>query len=258
MTNTDMDEETQGSNANEEDVPEAPVFMRDTPPAKGKMNTIKWGLMHDMTEEDLVNQGFNKKTVSMAAFELDKDNYRKRATKIRESKVADAKTNSTGTKSVTTYGSRSQLVPQKPFPPEFLISQIELPLAGNGAKTFETGMKFGASMLVLGVRVAQELGNMGLQQARPIMDMANAMRQGEAEAAKTSAAEAAMLAAEQVKSDMTPLIATLSKVSPSGDPMRDMVARVTEPILQRLMSMAIPGAGQQSGTPSGWTRKQVE
>lgn len=240
-----------------EELPDMPVFLRDVPPTKGKMNMIKWGLMHDSSEKDMEDQGFNPKSIRMAAFELEKDNYRKRPARSRTKEVSSDAGGGGGTAAVTTRGKSQFPVPTKPVPPEFLIDQISLPMDGPGAKNFEQGMKFGASMLVLGVRVAQELSNMGLTQAKPIMEMANAMRAGEAEAAKGAAAEAAMMAAEQVGSNMMPIISSLQKEkAAAGDPMKQMMVRTMEPIMQRMMGMVMPGmAGETGGLPSGWTRK---
>jgi len=240
-----------------EELPEVPVFMGDVPPTKKKMDMIKWGLMHNVTEKDLIDQGFNPKTVRMAAYDLEKEGYRKRPAKSRAQREAASGGEEKVDKSLTQYGKRALTAPTKPIPPEFLIEQISLPMDGGPARTFEEGMKFGASMLVLGVRVAQELSNMGLQQARPIMDMANAMRAGEAAAAKGAAAEAAYLAAEQVSSNMLPVITSLQKdKAATGDPMKQMMVRTFEPMMQRVMSMVMPGFGGEAGNlPSGWSRK---
>lgn len=247
-----------------EGLPDVPVFLRDEPPTKKKMDMIKWGLMHNISEEDLVGQGFNPKTVRMAAYDLEKENYRKRVPKSRAVKKVGNEGESNGKPaqtSVAKYGSKPLTVPTKPIPPEYLIDQISLPMEGAAARQFEQGLKFGASMLILGVRVAQELGNMGLQQARPIMDMANAMRQGEAAAAKNAAAEAAMLAAEQVREDMLPIISSISKTPSSGDPMKQMMVRTMEPLLARMMNTVMPGmggGGAAGNLPSGWTRETRE
>jgi len=239
-----------------EELPDMPVFLRDAPPTRGKMNMIKWGLMHDTSEKDLEDQGFNPKSIRMAAFELEKDNYRKRPAKSRTKEVS-TNAGGGGTTTVATRSRGSFPVPIKGAPPEFLIDQISLPMDGAGAKSFEQGMKFGASMLVLGVRVAQELGNMGLQQAQPIINMANAMRQGEAEAAKGAAAEAAAMAAEQVGGNLLPIISSLQKEkTAAGDPVKQMMVRTMEPIMQKMMGMVMPGmGGEVGGLPSGWTRK---
>lgn len=256
MTSIDKDEGLLGKGSEEtEELPDAPVFLRNEPPTTGKkMDMIKWGLMHNITEKDLEDQGFNPKTVRMAAYDLEKESYRKRPAKSRVKKEATG--GGEDNRTVAPYGGRSLVNPTKPIPPEFLIQQISLPMDGVQAKNFEQGMKFGASMLVLGVRVAQELSNMGLQQARPIMDMANAMRTGEAEAAKNAAAEAAMLAAGQVREDMMPMFASITaqKGQVSGDnPMGQMATRMLEPMMNRMMNMFMPGAGDS--LPSGWTRK---
>jgi hypothetical protein len=253
-------EQIPGTGPAEEGLPAPPVFMLDSPPTTGKkMDLIKWGLMHNRTEEELVGAGFNAKTVRMAAYDLEKEGYRKRPPKTRASTKAVQKETAGGTKSVASYGSRAMANTAKGLPPEFLIDNIELPFTGNGADSFEKGMKFGASMLVLGVRVAQELSNMGLQQARPIMDMANEMRKGEAAVAQNAALEAGMVAAEQVKNDMLPLIAGLNKTPASSDPMKGMLARMFEPMLQKMMGMFMPGmTGQADNVPQGWTRSKRE
>lgn len=256
---TTSGEEEQRKEQPEEEVPETPVFLMDVPPTKGKMNMIKWGLMHDTPEKDLEGQGFNPKSIRMAAFELEKDGYRKRPARSR-TKDTSSDAGGGGSAVITTRGRGTFPVPTKPVPPEFLIEQISLPIDGVQAKSFEHGMKFGASMLVLGVRVAQELGNMGLQQAKPIMDMANAMRAGEAEVAKGAAGEAAYLAAQQVSENMMPLITSLQKEKTAvGDPMKQMMVRTFEPIMQKVMNMVMPGMGGEAGNlPSGWTRKKGE
>lgn len=246
----------------EEDLPEAPVFMQDNPPATGKkMDMIKWALMHGKSEGEIVEAGFNPKTVRMAAYDLEKEGYRKRTPKSRAKKDSGQKTGGEGT--VTTvvpdYTKKALTGPTRGFPPEVLIDQITLPLDGTPAKHFETGMKFGLRVAVLGVRMAQELGSMGMAQVNPIISMANAMRQGEALAARNAAAEAAMLAAEEVKGDLAPLLAGISKPSATGDPMKQMMTRVMEPMLQRMMNMVMPGMGGQTGNlPSGWTRTTRE
>jgi hypothetical protein len=245
------------------ELPPPPPFMLDAPPASGKkMDMIKWALMHGKSEEEIVEAGYNKKTVSMAAYDLDKEGYRKRPPKSRARKSVETgkEVVQTSQKGVATYGQRALTGQTKNLPPEFLIDNIHLPLDGSAAKNFELGLKFGASMLVLGVRVAQELGNMGMQQVNPIIAMATAMRAGEAAAAKESAAEAAMLAAEEVGDKLMPVIASLrTKDAATTDPMRKMMTDMMQPMMQRIMGMFMPAmGGQADSVPQGWTRRQEE
>jgi len=255
--------ETPGIKESDGSIPPPPVFMQDDPPQTGKkMDTIKWGLMHGKTEEELVDIGYNKKTVSMAAYDLDKEGYRPRPAKKRATKKAVVPTDGT-TAAVVEYQKRALTSPTKATPPEFLIDQIALPLDGGQAKNFETGMKFGLRVAVLGVRMAQELGNMGMQQVNPIIAMANAMRQGEAEAAKSAAAEAAILAAGEVRDQMTPILTTLGTKGSSAvstDPVKKMLVDMFTPMLQKMFSMVMPGVtgAQQANVPDGWTRKSTE
>jgi len=257
--------QAEGAKLGEDEIPPPPVFMQDAPPATGKkMDMIKWGLMHNKSEEELAELGFNPKTVRMAAYDLDKEGWRKREPKQRAKKAPEQKSavNAGGSTAIADYGKRAMTSTTRALPPEFLIDQIHLPMDGSGVKNFEQGIKFGASMLVLGVRIAQELGNMGMQQAKPIMDMANAMRAGEALAAKNAAAEAAMLAAAEVRDDMMPVLTSLGKPSQptSADPMKSMLARMMEPMMNRFMGMAMGGLGgaPASSLPDGWTRNASE
>jgi hypothetical protein len=134
-------------------------------------------------------------------------------------------------------------------PPEALINAIELPLDTHDAKIFERGLKAGATILVLGVRVAQELSAIGIQQARPIMEMAKSMREGEAIAAKAAAGEAAQEAAMNVSKVFSPHLAGLTsavedlrKNTGGQDPVQAMMVRTMEPIIQQMMKMFMPGA----------------
>lgn len=247
----------------EEELPPPPVFTLETPPTTGKkMDMIKWGLMHGKSEEELVDIGFNKKTVSMAAYDLERDGWRDRPRKGRVKKDVTPKASNgggAGTKAVTSYATKALSGQTKSLPPEFLIDNIHLPMDGSGVKNFEAGLKFGASMLVLGVRVAQELSNMGMQQVNPVIAMANAMRAGEAAAAKDAAAEAAIMAAEEVKDGMMPILAGLHKeTAAASDPMKQMVTNMFQPMLQRLLGTIMPGVGGTGNMPQGWTRRTVE
>lgn len=215
-----------------------PDYLKDDPPA-GKTKYIKWGLMHGITEEKLEEEGYNVRSIAICAQELEKDGYRQRP---KREKVG---------RSVATTGKTGVQVFAKGSPPEALIEAISVPLGDGQAPAFEKGIKFGANLIVLGVRVAQELSNLGVQQARPIIDMARSMREGEALAAKSAAMEAATEAAGMVAQQFGPAIANLTKSS-EADPMKGMMARTMEPIIQRLMNQFLPGG--DAPLPSDWTK----
>jgi hypothetical protein len=132
----------------------------------------------------------------------------------------------------------------KGSPPEAIISAMRMPDVSNGQGfSFEQGMKFGLSVAVLGIRMAQELSAVGVQQAKPLIDMAKEMRTGEEAAAKNAAGEAANEAAGMVYEKMMPMIASLQKGGggASSDPMRDMMVRQIEPLFGNIMQSVMGG-----------------
>lgn len=217
-----------------------PVYLLDDPP-EGKTNLIKWGLMHGMDEDYLKQEGYNPRSIDICAQELEKAGFRKRPKK------------QPGTTAVTKTGSKSAQIFAKGSPPEALIDALEIPMDGK-LEGFDQGMRFGASVIVLGVRIVQELSALGVQQTKPLIDVANSMRQGEALAAKNAAGEAAMEAAGMVRADMMPLIASLQKGTEGPDPVKAMMVRTMEPMIQGMMKTLMPGMPQ--GDTMGWTRKQ--
>lgn len=225
-----------------------PVYMQDTaPPETKKFDYCKWALLHGMSEDDLKNKGYNPKTVYMAAHELEAAGLYHRVKKEKPPQDLVPRSTTKGAMQIYAKGAS----------PEALIEHMEIPMDGPDTKIFEKGMKFGMSVLTLGVRVAQELTNMGVQQARPIIEMARDMRMGEAAAAKSAAGEAASLAAAEVQQNMAPYLMKIAEMGKGGeaDPMKSMMVRTMEPLIQRMMSQFMPGmAGQQ--TPTGWVRKK--
>lgn len=229
--------------------PKTPVYLLDTPPAAtDKMNSCKWGLLHGMSESMLKEKGYNPKTIYIAAHELETAGLYHRVKEEKPPQDLIPQGKARGAMQIYARGAS----------PEALIEHMEVPMDGPDTKIFEKGMKFGMTVLTLGVRVAQELTNMGVQQARPIIEMARDMRAGEAQAAKNAAAEAASLAAAEVQQNMTPYlmkIAEMGKAGGEADPMKAMMVRTMEPLIQRMMTQFMPGmAGQQ--TPTGWIRKK--
>jgi len=227
-----------------EDHPDLPEFLHDEPP-KGKTMSAKWGLMHGKSEDELMAEGHNPGTVRIAAQELEKEGYRKRPPRAQlPAKIAPG-----GELKVFARGS----------PPEAIVDAIKLPTVDGELGGFEKGIKFGASMIILGVRVAQELSAVGIQQAKPLIDMSKSMREGEALAAKSAAGEAAMEAAGMVQQSLMPYLANISKTPSGTDPMKAMMVRVMEPMMTNMMGKILPGmgVGPEGQLPEGWTKRQV-
>ena len=150
--------------------------------------------------------------------------------------------------------STKELVSVKPLPIENLIRGLNLPEVTNGTKEiFDAGVEYGMKSILIGVRVAQELSKMGIEQATPIIKMAQEMRQAEGQAAQVAAQEAARETAAQVSAyfdQKEPDIAS----TPS--PMEGMFARVMESTLNNLMSKMFPGGGTE--TPLGFTTEKKQ
>ncbi len=221
-----------------------PLYMQEEPP-DGKVNIIKWSLLHGASEEDLkANPMHNSRTVDICAQELEKDGLRKRPQK--PPKETTGKTLQTSNQVKTTQ------VFAKGSPPEALIDSLDLPIVDGQIVGFESGMKFGARMVVMGVRIAQELSALGIQQVKPLIELSRDARSGEEAAAKNAAIEAATGAAAMIQQNLTPYLANMSKPA-EANPMQSMMARTMGPIIERLMGGLLPGMGPQE--PSGWSKR---
>ena len=209
-------------------------------------------LMAGATRDELIAEGFNKNTVRTVASEV-------------KSKLGTRKPIG---KAVATTPSGLPIM-AKGAPPELIIESLEIPdVSDGGGFPFEQGMKFGMSVVTLGIRMAQELSGIGVMQAKPLLDMAKSMREGESMAAKNAAGEAAMEAASLVSSQMMPILNSLTQATPAGqDPMKAMMVRAMEPIVQKMMGGLVggllPGGKQQPqlapGQPTeGWTHRTEE
>ncbi len=223
-----------------------PIYLQDEPP-DGKVNIIKWALMHGISEEELkADPQHNKRTIDICAQELEKDGYRKRPAKPEKEPAGNRL-------QAGTQVSKSSQVFAKGSPPEAIIESMDLPIVDGQIAGFESGMKFGARMVVMGVRIAQELSALGIQQVKPLIELARDARSGEEAAAKNAAIEAAQGAASLVQQNLAPYLANIGK-SAETNPMQGMMARTMEPIIQRLMGGLLPGgAGPQQAT--GWSKR---
>ena len=147
-----------------------------------------------------------------------------------------------------------ELVSVKPLPIENLIRGLNLPDVTNGTReVFDAGVEYGMKSILIGVRIAQELSKMGIEQATPIIKMAQEMRQAEGQAAQAAAQEAAREAATQVAAyfdQKKPSVASTSS------PMEEMIARMMETTLNRLMSKMFPSGTAEA--PLGFTIEQKQ
>jgi hypothetical protein len=154
-------------------------------------------------------------------------------------------------------------------PLEQIIKELELPkLADGQAEVFDHGVHYGIRSVLVGVRVAQELSAMGVQQATPIIKMAQEMRMSESEAAKTVASELAE-ATLNANKDVIGAIDNLKMALGTGsdNPAQRMLATIQAfpqmlSTMQQFMGMmgmpmgAMGGQGQQQPPPQGQFKPQ--
>lgn len=226
---------------------------------KGKKKQI-WDLLLDgISEEDLSKEpyNFNKKTIGIVAWELNKAGLRQRPSKKHKDKPTGMVKGTEGGLPVTTPPTAI-----KASSPEALIDTLVVPTDGQKVDLAD-GIKVGLSLAVLGVRMAQELSAIGVQQARPLVAMAREMRAGEEAAARMASKETAYEMSGRIQDYITPALNELGEMiaqqsapaRPAGpNPIQEMMARVVEPVFQNLISSLIPGAAPTQNAPTGWKR----
>ena len=222
---------------------------------------VKRALDNGVSEEELVAAGYHKRSIQTIASEL-------RSAKRNQANLGISRAPARTQSGMPIFA--------KGTPPEAIIDAIRIPDVTDGqGVSFEQGMKFGLSVAVLGIRMAQELSGIGITQAKPILEMAKSMREGEAIASKSAANQAAAEAAGQVQDALMPYLANLQnqrEPAVGGNPMQNMMAKIMQPVMQQLMTSAmgrlapgstppgIPSPGQTTpddGTesPEGWSRR---
>jgi len=259
-------------------------------PRKGSISAeVIEALMAGATEQELVNTGYNAKTVRMIAQKLEKENKRmrtpgsegtKRRTKAQIKSLVQRKKEELEAEARGEEVDNTLLLSNKALPAESLIKLIKLPVTGLVAP-LEQGIKIGMNLVVLGVRLSQEMSSIGIQQSRPLLAMAREMRSGELAAADAASKESAVKVANQLAEYLAPqLQAIVSKVEDNaraiehmkkgeeppkvvtGDAMKDMTARIMEPLLKGMVSKIqkgmFPGVAVENTPPSGWTISRKE
>ena len=254
--------EVEEDNEPGEEVPEPekklPAFMMEDEPT-GQEDKAKYWLLREPTlsDEDIASaKNINVNTVRIARSHLARDGYIK-----KERKPPGAKGKTPPGTSITSQAPKGTLqVFAKGSPPEAIIDNIHIPAIDGQSESFETGMKFGMSTIVLAVRLMQELSVISAQQVKPLIDMTRSVREGEGAAFKSGADEAAMKAATAMGATIMPIMsemqATVANAAKSSeaDPMKAMMVRTMEPLMKNMMGGLVPGMKEEP--PSGWSRKQ--
>ncbi|MBA7477659.1 hypothetical protein ES707_13073 [subsurface metagenome] len=155
------------------------------------------------------------------------------------------------------------------LPAEAIVENLPWPVDVNGHVdgAFVAGMRYEALNVIRGIRLAQELTKMGIDQATPVIRMAQEMRAAEGKAAD----EAAMKAAAGVGAQIMPEVAALRTLigSQGENPMASMMMTLMMPSMQQaaqklagLFGATQPGAtGQpQPGgeQPGAWSPPNIE
>ena len=137
---------------------------------------------------------------------------------------------------------------------EDIIDNLSWPVSVNGEvdPVFVAGMRYEAMNVIRGIRMAQELNKMGLEQAKPVIEMAKEMRAAEGQAAQTIAAQLGQVTM-QSNQQIIQAIQGLAAAQPQGEsvnPMMQSLFTAAQPFLgqifQRMFS-SFGGIGQQPG-----------
>ena len=147
------------------------------------------------------------------------------------------------------------LVSGKPLPIEELIKQLNLPLVVDGTRqVFDSGVAYGMTSIYIGVRIAQELSKMGIDQATPIIKMAQEMRQTEGQVAKETGLVMGETIAGKLFDYMESKQPQKADIATVPHPFEGVFARAFEGALSQFTNrlMGVP-PGQGSNLPPGWT-----
>lgn len=132
------------------------------------------------------------------------------------------------------FGEKSTAI-TKTLPVEAIVDQMEMPVGVDGA--FIAGMKYEAFNIIRGIRLAQELSKMGIDQASPIIKMAQEMRESEGQAAKIIAGELAEATLEGNKELRQSIWQLGQQITASGaNPMMGYMMPLIMPEIQKLMA----------------------
>ena len=119
---------------------------------------------------------------------------------------------------------------------EAIVENLAWPMNVNGEvdPVFVAGMRYEAMNVIRGIRMAQELNKMGLEQAKPVIEMAKEMRAAEGQAAQTIAAQlgqVTMQSNQQIIGAIHELAAAQSQGQQTSemDPMQKMFVDAMQP-----------------------------
>jgi hypothetical protein len=142
----------------------------------------------------------------------------------------------------------------KPQPVEALIRELRLPQIVDGTREiFDAGVEYGMKSILVGVRVAQELSKMGIDQATPIIRMAQEMRQTEGQVAKETGMAMGETLAGKLFDYMEQKLPQKPDIATAPEPMKGLIARTMETVINQLTGMILGG---QVGPTPGFVDKR--
>lgn len=173
--------------------------------------------------------------------------------RLKHPEVAGSEEGKPATKAVMT----------RPQPLDAVIQDLVLPAVPaeyNGSyhiyvEGFNAGVMHGAKSILAGIRAAQELSSIGIQQATPVIKMAQEMRQAEGQAAQLVAAQlsqATMQGNQQIIEAIHGLAASPEQPT-QANPMMQMMSQAMQPLffqVMQQMAATMPKVPQR-GTPQG-------
>ena len=199
-------------------------------------------LRNGFMRDEIIDAGFAKRSVETIASKL-KTKFGREFGKLPPSAVA--KTDPAVRMARAAKGGDMALI----------MDAIKLP--SGDVEDIQKGITFGIGILLLGVRLVQEMSTIGIQQTKPLLDVARTMREGEIAAASKAAEAAGLAAAAGVAQAIGPEISAiktkqdaLSAASgrSSDNPMTDMMVNIMQPYMQQAMAKMMSAfVGNKSG-----------
>jgi hypothetical protein len=146
------------------------------------------------------------------------------------------------------------MVAGKALPIEALINDLYLPPIVDGTRqVFDSGVAYGMKSILIGVRVAQELSKMGIDQATPIIKMAQEMRQTEGQVAKETGMVMGETIASKLFDYMESKLPQKADIATVPKPFEGIFARAFETALSQFTNRLMGVSPQQgSNLPPGW------
>ena len=123
-------------------------------------------------------------------------------------------------------------------------------------QVFDSGVAYGMTSIYIGVRIAQELSKMGIDQATPIIKMAQEMRQTEGQVAKETGMAMGETIAGKLFDFMENRLPQKADIATVPQPFQGMFARAMENVINNLVNRTMGMQPGQVSLPPGWTDKR--